>query len=365
MAKVLSRPNSDYNEAQKVNHLSPYLSDDSIGELEQYELEDHVSDIPQSFARRNRRDAALFTPPICQYESDDTGWDHADMLNMPDKQSGYTDESSQSDQCSKESDEESKRRKGLKKYAKLILPHVGLVLLTCAYTVIGALVFYSVEQPHEMASKRRQLDMIYKREDEFVNSLFTLAMLNETRREVWTEVARHHMHNMSDHLFSAFEKFFLTSAEVRANDTIEIWSFSTSIFFAVTVVTTIGIITLLENVSFHLTSVDYIIRYVSSDDYLWFSYGVELPISFHLTSVDYIIRYVSSDNYLWFSYGVELPILGNLEVSRVNGGGREFSISCSCYFMRECHRKGFFNSDMWLVDGNILIFSEYCQLVRA
>ncbi|OZC11690.1 Ion channel [Onchocerca flexuosa] len=125
-------------------------------------------------------------------------------------------------------------------YAKLILPHVGLVLLTCAYTFVGASVFYSVEQPHELASKRRQLDMIYERQEEFVNSLFTLAMLNETRREVWSQVTKQHMHNMSDHLFNAFEKFFLTAAEVRANDTIEMWSFSTSIFFAVTVVTTIG-----------------------------------------------------------------------------------------------------------------------------
>ncbi|VDN43482.1 unnamed protein product [Gongylonema pulchrum] len=44
-----------------------------------------------------------------------------------------------------------------KMYAKLILPHVGLVLLTCAYTVVGASIFYSVEQPHELASKRRQV----------------------------------------------------------------------------------------------------------------------------------------------------------------------------------------------------------------
>lgn len=82
--------------------------------------------------------------------------------------------------------------------------------------------------------------MIYERQEEFVNSLFTLAMLNETRREIWSQVTKQHMHNMSDHLFTAFEKFFLTAAEVRANDTIEIWSFSTAIFFSVTVVTTIG-----------------------------------------------------------------------------------------------------------------------------
>lgn len=44
-------------------------------------------------------------------------------------------------------------------YAKLILPHVGLVLLTCAYTVVGALIFYSVEQPHELDNKRRQVNI--------------------------------------------------------------------------------------------------------------------------------------------------------------------------------------------------------------
>ncbi|VDK27062.1 unnamed protein product, partial [Anisakis simplex] len=37
---------------------------------------------------------------------------------------------------------------------------------------------------------------------------------------------------------------------------------------------------------------------------------------------------------------VELPILGNLEVPRSNGGGREISLSCSCYFVIERHCNG-------------------------
>jgi hypothetical protein len=85
-----------------------------------------------------------------------------------------------------------------------------------------------------------QLNLLYARQESFVTSLMELAAANETKREVWAEVARMHMHNMSDHLFVAFEKFFLTSKEVKQNATIEIWTFSTAIFFAVTVVTTIG-----------------------------------------------------------------------------------------------------------------------------
>lgn len=218
--------------------LGPYnsnLTDDP----EQYELDDHVGEMSQAFIRNERlyRDRTS----QCSATMDHQDWSGRDLLDVPDKTT-CIDLSSTSEEPTRDTteDDEYDHQSGIRKYAKLILPHVGLVLLTCAYTVVGASIFYSVEQPHELANKRRQLDMIYERQEEFVNSLFTLAMLNETRREVWSQVTKQHMHNMSDHLFTAFEKFFLTAAEVRANDTIEIWSFSTAIFFAVTVVTTIG-----------------------------------------------------------------------------------------------------------------------------
>uniref|UniRef100_A0A915D9N6 Potassium channel domain-containing protein n=1 Tax=Ditylenchus dipsaci TaxID=166011 RepID=A0A915D9N6_9BILA len=139
------------------------------------------------------------------------------------------------------SEEDTDQEKGIRKYAKLILPHVGLVLLTCAYTLIGASIFYSVENPNEISTKRHQLDMIYKRQEEFVSALLSLAASNHTsERNNWAELARMHMHDMSDQLFVSFEKYFLTANEVKLNTTIEIWTFSTAVFFSVTVVTTIG-----------------------------------------------------------------------------------------------------------------------------
>ncbi|KAM3723658.1 TWiK family of potassium channels protein [Dirofilaria immitis] len=225
-----------------VGEVGPYnsnLSDDP----EQYELDDHVGEMSQAFIRRAPRKERPYRERMsqCSATMDHQDWSKSDLLDVPDKMD-CIDVSSTSEGVTRDSteDDEYDHRSGVRKYAKLILPHVGLVLLTCAYTFVGASIFYSVEQPHELANKRRQLDMIHERQEEFVNSLFTLAMLNETRREVWSQVTKQHMHNMSDHLFTAFEKFFLTAAEVRANDTIEIWSFSTAIFFAVTVVTTIG-----------------------------------------------------------------------------------------------------------------------------
>ncbi|EJD74791.1 uncoordinated protein 58 [Loa loa] len=227
-----------YSGDGELGPYNPNLSDDP----EQYELDDHVGEMSQAFIRHSRKERLCRDRMSqCTATMDHQDWSRRDLLDVPDK-TGCIEASSTSEEPTRDTteDDEYDHQSGIKKYAKLILPHVGLVLLTCAYTVVGASIFYSVEQPHELANKRRQLDMIYERQEEFVNSLFTLAMLNETRREVWSQVTKQHMHNMSDHLFTAFEKFFLTAAEVRANDTIEIWSFSTAIFFAVTVVTTIG-----------------------------------------------------------------------------------------------------------------------------
>jgi hypothetical protein len=46
---------------------------------------------------------------------------------------------------------------GVRKYARLILPHVGLVLLTITYTVLGAFFFFCIENPNEKETKRYQV----------------------------------------------------------------------------------------------------------------------------------------------------------------------------------------------------------------
>lgn len=105
--------------------------------------------------------------------------------------------------------------------------------------------------------------MIYRRQEEFISALVSLAtkliiknnnnlisnnqksLINQQQliilnRTEWAQLADEHMEDMSDQLFLAFEKYFLTATEVKRNTTIEIWTFSTAVFFSVTVVTTIG-----------------------------------------------------------------------------------------------------------------------------
>ncbi|CAP39501.2 Protein CBR-TWK-7 [Caenorhabditis briggsae] len=258
---LLHRNNDDY--ASTYHHVG--VEYDSYEEMERQELDDRVAEIPEGFHRRQRRvyEDLLFGIEVAEEEEirvlgrklrtrealfgeevTRAGLGRAEyyedshMIHSCDK-SGHEDIDDESDDETKDEDEEEEET-GIRKFAKLVLPHVALVLLTCTYTVIGALIFYSVEQPHEQMMKEQQLKLIYTRQNEFVDDLIRLAAGNETKRYEWETLAERHMHNMSDQLFVAFEKYFLTSNEVKKNAATETWTFSSSIFFAVTVVTTIG-----------------------------------------------------------------------------------------------------------------------------
>ncbi|KAI6201175.1 TWiK family of potassium channels protein 7 [Aphelenchoides besseyi] len=228
--------NSNQNAYDPTENDVSIVERDSDYDIEQYEMEDRIGEMPPTFTRRQRREG-LFTPQTSRSLRPETPWETNELLASNHLQKSLNDEYIASD--GRNSDEEVEVS-AIRKYAKLILPHVGLVLLTCTYTIIGAAIFFCVENPNEKATKREQLDQIYARQEQFVSTLLRLAAENESSQFVWRQVADQHMHNLSDHLFIAYEKYFLTATEVKRNGTVEIWTFSTAIFFAVTVVTTIG-----------------------------------------------------------------------------------------------------------------------------
>ncbi|CEF65346.1 Potassium channel subfamily K member 18 [Strongyloides ratti] len=209
-----------------------FHDEDEIIQMADEELDDEVRDkvkeIPFTF--RHKKHSSLATT-FQQRSTAHVSWDDGEMNTTSDSQSKESDD---------EREEIDKEYSVIKKYAKLILPHVALVLVSFVYTLLGALLFYTIERPNEFDTKKEQLKLIEIRQEQFVSELINLAIQNITSREEWRNIAKSHMHNLSDHLFIAFEKYFMTSEEIKNNHIIEIWTFSTAVFFAVTVVTTIG-----------------------------------------------------------------------------------------------------------------------------
>ncbi|CAB3402903.1 unnamed protein product [Caenorhabditis bovis] len=149
--EALFRPNNE-------DYASTYHHDgidyDSYDELERHELDDRLGEIPQEFHRRQRREA-LFGEEVTRAGLGRAEYYEDHPLIHTCEKSGH-EELDESDEASKDEDEEEEEA-GIRKYAKLILPHVALVLLTCAYTVLGASIFYSVERPHEQLMKTQQV----------------------------------------------------------------------------------------------------------------------------------------------------------------------------------------------------------------
>ncbi|VDN34681.1 unnamed protein product [Gongylonema pulchrum] len=66
---------------------------------------------------------------------------------------------------------------GWKKYARIILPHVGLIILSLLYIIGGAFAFYHLERPNEIAVRRESLKEVYAQRKLMLEELW--AVLND------------------------------------------------------------------------------------------------------------------------------------------------------------------------------------------
>lgn len=75
-----------------------------------------------------------------------------------------------------------------KKYARIILPHVGLILISCVYIVGGAMIFYVVESPNEERIRRESLMKIGEEKQEMLRGLWkALNQYNLTKSKPQTQ----------------------------------------------------------------------------------------------------------------------------------------------------------------------------------
>uniref|UniRef100_A0A915LB74 Potassium channel domain-containing protein n=1 Tax=Romanomermis culicivorax TaxID=13658 RepID=A0A915LB74_ROMCU len=134
-------------------------------------------------------------------------------------------------------EEESKLKKLLRQY----LLHLGLVLMTCTYTLIGATIFYNIEQPYEIKSKFKGLQEIGRSRQEFLRRIYKLVSTDRKLDEnSFIQIAEREMINLTSVFFRSCTETRLSADEVSQNATKIVWTFETAIFFATTVVTTIG-----------------------------------------------------------------------------------------------------------------------------
>ncbi|CAD5221909.1 unnamed protein product [Bursaphelenchus xylophilus] len=138
-------------------------------------------------------------------------------------------------------DHEAKDMSLWKKYARIILPHVGLILISCVYIVGGAMIFYVVESPNEVNIRRENLFLINKQKEEMLHFLWNeMKTRNLSKGEV-EALALTYIDESTRILFDAFDTHFITGVHLRNKSAVEnSWTVTTAIFFTTTLLTTIG-----------------------------------------------------------------------------------------------------------------------------
>ncbi|CAD5215049.1 unnamed protein product [Bursaphelenchus xylophilus] len=149
----------------------------------------------------------------------------------------------------------------LKKYLRLVLPHVALVLVVCIYAMVGAFIFHSIESPHEDMLKRDGIakinnvrtDLIeliweksggsgYVNQEEWVRQMSrALETFNQNLYKVYKDqYVRYGDVRMSKAERDPREKRHRSSSKSRSESGGKLWTSSSSLFFAATTMATIG-----------------------------------------------------------------------------------------------------------------------------
>ncbi|VDK78112.1 unnamed protein product [Litomosoides sigmodontis] len=168
-----------------------------------------------------------------------------------------------------------------KKCAKLVLPHVTLVVVVCLYTIAGAWIFYSLESPHEDKLKSIGIRKIGQLRSALIQTLWMKRKeLKRTEMDSWARVTDVKLQIFKEYLYKAFKEHYIkqrwkmtsktkrnkevryryadihifktnvdkrsTNTKVRRRKSKELirskklWTASSAVFFAATTMATIG-----------------------------------------------------------------------------------------------------------------------------
>ncbi|WKY16714.1 hypothetical protein Q1695_001383 [Nippostrongylus brasiliensis] len=129
-------------------------------------------------------------------------------------------------------------------YAKRILPHVGLVCLLFAYLLIGATIFHAIEGPNELVQRDFELRTIFGLRDDFQDHIWNITQDNDNRisREAFNSINQEYFEQLVKNIFISYRNQYINENHLVNKTKGEglLWTYPNSIFFATTVITTIG-----------------------------------------------------------------------------------------------------------------------------
>uniref|UniRef100_A0A7E4VQ02 Ion_trans_2 domain-containing protein n=1 Tax=Panagrellus redivivus TaxID=6233 RepID=A0A7E4VQ02_PANRE len=134
------------------------------------------------------------------------------------------------------------RKDRWKNNLRIVIPHIGLVLLSALYTVFGATVFHHLEQPFEIKIRNDTAHRVSALKRRIIAQLWTLAHDNRTLApfDEWSEVAHTGMNMVIKDIFIDYTKNYMLPEDIITGTGPEKWSYGSSIFFSWTCITTIG-----------------------------------------------------------------------------------------------------------------------------
>ncbi|KRY78757.1 TWiK family of potassium channels protein 7 [Trichinella pseudospiralis] len=121
--------------------------------------------------------------------------------------------------------------------AKVILSHVGLILIFYAYVLAGSFIFYHLEQENEIKIREKSFADVLEKRDRLFDAVWHRDLKNSPSTQQLADL----VDNLTIALLDAFDTRFV-SAQHFSNSTKpdDVWTYLSSVFFTVTFLTTIG-----------------------------------------------------------------------------------------------------------------------------
>ncbi|EJD76250.1 hypothetical protein LOAG_16750 [Loa loa] len=127
---------------------------------------------------------------------------------------------------------------------RIVLPHIGLVLLSTAYTILGAAIFHHFEMPHEVYIRNETARRIEALKQKIIDNLWMLVHVRNSTGEVtfetWSKTAHLGINDVIRDVFIDYTKNYMTPDDIIKGAGPVKWSFGSSVFFSWTAITTIG-----------------------------------------------------------------------------------------------------------------------------